>query len=302
MHNYLLYYGLILPLSILPFPVLYFISDIIYGLMFYCFGYRKKVVFQNLKNSFPEMTDAERKRIAKRFYHHLCDLIVESIKIFTISEKQIKKRFVATNPEVVTPFYEAGKSFVMVGGHYNNWELFAVAVSDHMQHDMIAIYKELKNKFFDRKMKKTRGRYGLRMVPTYKVGETFRAKHEKPVSIIFGSDQSPSKAKNAYWMEFLNQETGVLYGAEKYSREFDMPAVYGGITKLKRGHYQITYKVIEANSAESEYGSITEKHTRLLEEDIRRAPEFWLWTHKRWKRKKPEDARNTDPLKLQKHG
>lgn len=273
----------------LPFFVLYRVSDALYFIFYYLTGYRRKVVLQNIRNSFPEKTEKEHVQIMKKFYRHFCDLFVESLKIFTISRAQVRKRMIIKNPEEVDQYYEKGKGVILAGGHYNNWELFAVAIDESLKHHTVAIYKPLSNKFFDRKMRATRGKYGLDMVSTKAIKSIFEERKGALNATIFATDQSPSKAKSAYWMNFLNQDTGVLFGTEKYAREFNQPVLYGRILKVKRGHYVADFTTICEFPEEMPYGAITEKHTHLLEQDILRQPEFWLWSHRRWKHKRPAD-------------
>ena len=196
------------------------------------------------------------------------------------------------NPEVVDKYFNEGRSIILAGGHYNNWELFAVAIDDLVKHHCIAIYKPLNNKFFDEKMRETRGKYGLEMISTKAIKAIFEKRAGELNAVIFGADQSPGNPKSAYWMNFLNQDTGVLFGTEKYAREFNMPVLYGRILKLKRGHY--TFEVIPVcdDPASMPYGAITEAHTRLLEKDIENEPAYWLWSHRRWKHKRPVEHVN----------
>jgi len=284
--NLILYYLVILPISLLPFPVLYAVSDFLYLVLFKLIGYRKQVVYKNLRNSFPEKSSAEIDKIAKQFYSHFCDVIVESLKSFTISQPEILKRMVVENPEVMNRYYDQGKSVILSGGHYNNWEWIAISIDQQIKHQSIAIYKQLANKFFDSKMRATRSRFGLMMVSTKIVKEVFDKNRNELTVTIFGSDQSPGKVSNSYWMKFLNQDTAVLYGTEKYAKDYDYPVLFGNIHKVKRGYYTLRLSVVEDNPVDSPYGSITEKATKLLEAEILKAPQFWLWTHRRWKHKK----------------
>jgi Kdo2-lipid IVA lauroyltransferase/acyltransferase len=288
--SYILYYLIILPISLLPFWVLYILSDGLYYLLYHVIGYRKKVVLTNLKNSFPDREEKERILIAKKFYRHLCDLTVESIKTFTISQKQISKRVTCTNPEVMDKFFEQGKSVIMAGGHYNNWELFAVAVDALIRHQTVGIYKPLNNKFFDDEMQKTRSKYGLIMISTKKIKEFFEDNVNRLTTIIFGIDQSPSNPNNCYWMKFLNQDTGVLFGAENYAKKYNYPVVFANLEKLKRGHYNLRFLEVSSNPSLTHHGEITEQLIHLIEKDIIAKPEFWLWSHKRWKHKKPNQT------------
>ncbi|MES2285024.1 MAG: lysophospholipid acyltransferase family protein [Bacteroidota bacterium] len=286
--NALLYYLVIIPISLLPFPLLYALSDGLYILFYYILGYRKKVVLQNIRNSFPDKTEKEHIEICKKFYRHFCDLVVESLKTFTISEKEVLKRVICINPEVIDKYFDQKRSVIIAGGHYNNWELFAVAVDALIKHKTVGIYKPLSNKYFDGKMRSTRGKYGLEMISTKEVKTFFDTHTNVLTATIFGTDQSPSNPNNAYWMKFLNQDTGVLFGAEKFAKEYNYPVVYGRLNKLKRGHYSLDFTDVTDTPKETAHGEITEKITLLLEKDIQAIPQYWLWTHRRWKHKRPE--------------
>ena len=241
----------------------------------------------NIERSFPEKSKAEQVAICKGFYHHFGDLIVESLKVFTISETEVKKRMVFSNPEVINKYYEQGRSVVLAGGHYNNWELFAVAIDANIKLESIAIYKPLSNLFFDEKMRTTRGKYGLEMIAIKEVKNTFEEKKNKLTATIFGTDQSPGNPRNCYWTTFLNQDTGVLFGTEKYAREYNYPVIYGRIRKVKRGHYVFDFIDLCEFPQQTSLGDITEMHTRYLEKDILEKPDYWLWSHRRWKHKRP---------------
>ncbi len=286
--NVLLYYLVIIPVSLLPFPVIYGISNILYFIFYYVTGYRKKVVLKNIRNSFPEKSEKEVQEICQKFYKHFCDLVVESIKTFTISEKQVRKRFTVINPEVSDKYFMQNRSVLFAGGHYNNWELLAVGIDQYIKHKAVGIYTPLSNKYFDIKMQNTRGRFGLVMLSSKAVKRFLDANKNNLSGIIFGFDQSPSNPKSAYWMKFLNQDTGVQFGIEKFAKEYNYPVVYGTINKVKRGHYSLYLVDVADQPQETPYGYIIEKITHLLEKDIIKEPEYWLWTHKRWKHKKPE--------------
>ena len=286
MASKILFYLIILPISILPYPVIYLLSDTLYFVLYKLVGYRTEVVLKNIKNSFPEKDAKEHKVIMSQFYRHLCDLIVESIKGFTISEKQLRKRLIVTNPEVADQYANKGQGVIFVGGHINNWEICAQAVPFYSEHECIGIYKPLSNAFFDHKMKTTREKYGLRLASMKQTKKSFD-KGGKPKAIIFGSDQSPSNPKRAYWLKFLNQDTGVLYGVEKYAKEYNWPVIYVTIYKTKRGHYEVEYKLITDTPLDTSYGEITTSFTKAIENDIIAHPQYWLWSHRRWKHKNP---------------
>jgi len=286
----ILYYLVILPVSLLPYFFLYRIADLLFFLFYFVLGYRKKVVFGNIKRSFPEKSEAEHKKIAKAFYRHFADLIVESLKVFTISRREVEERMKFVNPELINRYFEEGKSVIMAGGHFNNWELFAVAIDQAVKHQSIAIYKPLTHKFFDEKMRATRGKYGLEMISIKEVKQVFEKNKSKLTLTIFGTDQSPGNVKKAYWTRFLNQDTAVLFGTEKFAKEYNYPVVFGCIHKLSRGHYSVEFRELIHDPSKTVYGEITEAHTKMLEQDILQKPEYWLWSHRRWKHKRPVEG------------
>lgn len=283
-----LYYLILIPLSLLPTVVLYIISDAMYWVLYKMVGYRKKVVRSNLQNSFPEYSAEKLLLIEQQFYSHFCDLIVESIKAFTISRKELEKRFVQRNPELFQKYFDNNQHVTLVGGHSGNWELFAVSVAMHLPHQPVALYSPLHNKYMNTKMLKSRSKFGLWIRSYAEIKQLMREDDTQPVTIIFGSDQSPNIKQQPYWTKFLNQETGVQFGTEKFARDNNAPVIYGFIHKVARGHYEMEYKLVCERPNDLPLGEITEMHTRMLEEDIRLEPSYWLWTHKRWKRKKKD--------------
>jgi len=284
------YYVFLIPLSYLPFGALYAISDGLSWLILSAIGYRKKDVLLHLHNAFPEKEEAEISDIAKRFYAHLCDLLVESVKLFTLSTDEAQKRFVCRNPEVINSLARQGRSVIIAAGHYNNFELAATVIDTLIEHHCIGLYKPLHNRFFDQKIRKSRSRMGSGLVskPELKAFLDNDLKQQtRPVAILFAMDQSPSDPAKAHWMTFLNQDTGVQFGTEKYAKDYDLAVVYGRIFKEKRGFYSFEFEIVSDSPTTTPKGEITEQMTRLLEADIRRAPEFWLWSHRRWKHQRP---------------
>ena len=279
------YYILILPLSLLPYPLLYLLSDIIFLIMYRVIGYRKEVVFTNLKNSFPNKSKQELKKIMSDFYRHLCDIIMESVKGFTISEKQLRKRLIIKNPEFSNYFADKRQSIIFVGGHYNNWEICAQAFAMYSNHKCIGIYKPLSNAFINDKIYTSRSKYGMHLISMKQTKKSFEDGDE-PKAIVFGSDQNPANPKRAHWVQFLNQDTGVLFGVERYAKEYDWPVVFVSILKAKRGYYEVEYSLVTDNPNEEPHGKITEDFTKRLEQDIISQPQYWLWSHKRWKHKR----------------
>jgi Kdo2-lipid IVA lauroyltransferase/acyltransferase len=284
--SYLLYYGFIIPISLLPFRVLYAFSDFLFLVLYRMVGYRRKVVQMNLKNSFPAKTADELQTIEKLFYKHFCDVIVETFKSFTISKEEILKRMILRNPELTDQYFAQGRSVLLGGGHFNNWEWFGVAIDMQVKHKSYALYAPLRNKFFDNKMRSTRGKYGLGMISVKETAQFFEEKKDELTLTVFGIDQSPRNSKKAHWMNFLHQDTGVMYGLEKYARDLDYPVVFGNIEKVKRGYYSFYFEPITEHPRQEPEHFIIEATTKRLEMEIFHEPQYWLWTHKRWKRKR----------------
>ncbi|MEQ8469926.1 MAG: lysophospholipid acyltransferase family protein [Marinoscillum sp.] len=279
----IIFYLFIKPLSLLPLSVLFGISDILYRAMMLTVPYRKGVVFSNLKKAFPHKSSKERNFIAKLFYRHFCDLLVESIKLFNISEKEAIRRFKVTNPEIFDQLARINKSAILVGGHYQNWELFAVATDPQIGHKLLGIYTPITNTFMEKKFATSRSKFGLVLVPKKQTKAYFEAYKNAMTVTTFAVDQCPRKHQKVFWTEFLGLETAVHYGAERYAKAYDYAVVYGSAIKVNRGHYELTFEVLESNPESTPEGQITELHTKKLEQQILAAPEYWLWTHKRWK-------------------
>tara|TARA_B110000305_G_scaffold39739_1_gene40875 strand:- start:325 stop:1182 length:858 start_codon:yes stop_codon:yes gene_type:complete len=284
--NNFLYHIIIIPISNLNNFFLYLVSDVLYLIVGKLIKYRKPLITKNLKNSFPEKNENEIKNIQRFFYKHFLDLIVESLKGFTISKKEINRKIKLKNPDLVNEMAQKSQNIILIGGHYNNWEMSAQKMPLECEHELFAIYKPLSNKFFDKKMKDSREKFGLRMISMKETKNYFQKNNEKPRAIIFGSDQSPSSTKNAHWLNFLNQESGFLFGAEKYAKEFNWPVVYVSIQKTQRGTYEVSFQLITDKPKEEPNGKIIQDFANLLEIDINRNPPYWLWTHNRWKKSK----------------
>lgn len=280
-------------ISFLPFHFLYLFSDFVFTVIFKWLGYRKKVVYDNLRKSFPEMKEEEIDHLARRFYRHFCDIIVETLKTFTMTEKQLHKRVKLINPEFLDEYEKKKTSIITVSGHFNNWEWGALSFGFHSEHQGVGIYKPLSNKYFDKSIRRSRMRFGLNMIPMKTVKDFFTDTKEM-FNIGFIGDQWPSNPQKAYWTNFLNRETPVFTGAERYAKKYDIPVIYGKVTKPERGYYNIEYLKISDDPSKEEEGSITEKHTRILEQCIKENPEFWLWTHRRWKKSKEEVFKNKE--------
>jgi len=279
-------------LSFLPFKVLYLLSDIFYILIYKVFGYRKKVVTENLKKSFPEKPSNEIRKIRSDFYRYLCDLSMETIKTLSISPSALKKQFKSGDLSAFEHYYNKKQSVILVMGHLGSWEMGGAYFSLLPIHQLYVIYHPLANKHFDRLLYRMRTRSGTKL---YAMKDTFRGmiKNRKEVTATaFIADQTPSPA-NAHWMTFLNQDTAVFKGTETIARKLDYPVIYLSVIREKRGQYKLHSELLAEHPQELSENEVTEMHTRRLEQDIINHPETWLWSHRRWKHKKPETtARN----------
>lgn len=273
-------------LSILPMNLLYLLSDVIYFLLYTIFKYRVHVTRTNLENAFPEKSAQERLIIEKGFYRHLSDIVVETIKSFTISEKELNKRMKLLNPEVLNNFYNQKKKMIAVTGHFANWEWAAITLPFQSKYDPQGVYLPIKNKVFNGAMIKSRSRFGIDLLHAGKMQEEMEKRKDKLSITGFIADQSPANPDRGYWIGFLNQETSVARGTEKYAKKYDMAVAFGKISKVKRGYYTLEYKVVCENALATKETEITKIHTGFLEELIKNEPQYWLWSHKRWKHKR----------------
>lgn len=290
MKNILTYIGigLLYALSILPMWVLHRLSDFLYFLLYYVFGYRKKVVRQNLKNSFPEKTDAELKKIEKGFYKHLCDLIAESLKGFTISEKEMRKRFTVEGDEIFEEYVNKKKHKIMLTAHYNSWEWAGMSMGLYIDCPSYGMYKPVNNKPMEAALLKSRQKFGLHMFPMRETTAAFERHQDEKMVMAFVADQTPSSLETAHWITFLGQDTPFFPGPEKFARKYDCPVIYGEIIKVGRSRYHTKFTLLVAEPNQCEPQAITKAYARKLEQILIERPEYWLWSHKRWKHKRPE--------------
>ena len=269
--------------SLLPFWFLYFLSDALFFLLYHVTKYRRKVVNENLLNSFPEKTTQERAFIEKEYFKYLADLIVETIKLITISEKEIRRRMHGANPELMDYYYAQGKSIIAATAHYGNWEMAAARIGLQQSGKSIIVYKPLSNKIMDTFMNSVRSRFGTEMVAMKLIIRKLAAyKNENSIS-VFAADQTPVKHETHYFTNFLNQPTAVFLGIEKLAQMGNQVVVFFRIDKIKRGYYVGTIVPLCENPKETEPYQITNLHVKYLEGMINEKPENWLWSHRRWK-------------------
>jgi KDO2-lipid IV(A) lauroyltransferase len=273
-----------------PFWLIYGLSNLFYIVVYYFIGYRKKVVAQNLRNSFPEKSDAEIKKITKQFYRHFSDLTLEAIKLGQIKEKDFKKRMKVKNPELINRYFEQGKSVVVLTSHHNNWEWGSV-FSLFLKHKILGVYKPLHNLQFDKYINSNRARFGAEMVPNSAVlRRVIKAEKENEMVFIWlAGDQTPP-ANSKFWLMFLNQETPFYPGPAAISRRFNYPVIFQNTVKIKRGYYEVTFEVLFENASEYSETEIMMAYIQKMEDTIHKQPAYYLWSHKRWKHKRPEDV------------
>ncbi len=291
MFSTLLFYGILLPIAYMPIRLLYMISDFIYVILYHVIGYRKKVVFQNLHNSFPNKTSTEINHIGARYYRHLADIFIETLLNLRLSKKEVLNRYRFVNPDIVNLYYEKGQSVILMSSHYNNWEYMILCLELQLKHHGVGVGKELSNKTLDHHLTKYRTRYGTEVVYSNQVRNafTFYQTHHIPVAYMMLCDQSPNDIHKCWWTTFLHQDTGVIFGGEYFAKKYNYPVIYYEVQKTKRGFYDVIFQEITNTPQATKYGEITEKYVHLLEETIIKKPEFWLWSHRRWKHKRPNN-------------
>jgi KDO2-lipid IV(A) lauroyltransferase len=272
-------------LSVLPFSIIYFLAYLLYYPLYYLFRYRRPVVRGNLLNSFPEKTLSEIVKIEKDFYRYLITLILEIIKMSTISEFEIKKRVKFINTELLQSYLDQGQSVLGSSGHYGNWEWGMIRFGILIKQPKYVIYKPLRNRTFDKWFFDMRSKFGNTLIAMRQTLRTLANTKDKPTVFLFASDQTPLKEESHYWIDFLNQPTAVLLGLEKIALQTNRPVFYFKTRVVKRGYYEIDCVPLCLNPAQSVEHEITDKNFKFLEDLINNQPAYWLWSHRRWKHK-----------------
>ncbi len=271
----------------IPDRITYLISDLLFVILFYLARYRRDVVTCNLSKSFPEKSKKELDDIAVKFYHHLCDCFLETLYFDWISDKKVRERVKFINPEMANEYMEKGRTVIVLMGHYNNWECFN-NWGLHSEHKSYAIYKKLRNRSFERFYIHLRSRFGsfpLERALTFRqLSEDLR--DSIPSLSLFLIDQTPRVHDIQYWTTFLNQDTAVLVGPEKIAVKLNTVVLFGKTKKVKRGFYEVEFELITENAKSCRKFEITEKSTNFMERLIIESPEFWLWSHRKWKHKR----------------
>lgn len=283
---YIIVFPILWLISLLPFRILYILSDFVSFILFSILGYRKEVVLDNLKLAFPEKSEKELFKIKRKFYSHFADVFMEMIKSITISEESVHKRFVFQNPEVINELGKKGISVVVIGSHYANWE-WMVSLNNLVIHDCFAVATPIGNKYFDKMMLKYRTKYGGEFVKPHHARRAYERNNENGVLALNAlvSDQSPMLEKTQYWAKFLNIKVPIHIGAEQIAKKLNQAVVYYKVSKIKRGHYSCTFKVLAEKPNEFPNYKITDLFLKEVELQINEAPEYYFWTHKRFKHK-----------------
>ncbi len=281
--TFFFFYIFAMLIGLLPFPLLYKLSDFLSFILRKFIKYRKEVVTDNLKKSFPDIGKNDLEKITGRFYQNLTDVILEGIKSFTISRKQVFARHHIMNPEILDPYIQSRRGIIAVTVHYGNWEWGTLSPGLFIKSKIVGFYKPLSNKRFDNFVRVSRSRFGTILTSIRETKRTFLANHGQPVIYIMAADQSPSNRKMAYWVNFLGRDTAFLHGPEKYARIYNYPVVYAAIRRVKRGFYELTLTILADDLAALPEGEITRRYAEHLESQIMEDPANWLWSHKRWK-------------------
>lgn len=281
-----IFYVLVWIFSWLPLPVLYIFSDIYFLIIYYVVGYRKKVARRNIRKSFPEKSERELRAIERRFFRYFCDLFIETLYQIHMSEKEILKRIDIGNLDLILEQYAKDKSVMLMTAHYGNWE-WGSAISLKLPSDkpLHNIYKKLNNPKFDAFMIRIRRKFKSGTIETHDLLRTMLRMRKVDQIATYGmiSDQSPWVGNVNHWMTFLNQDTPILDGTEQLAKKFDYPVIYIHIERVKRGYYKCEYFPIALEPKLTSELEITKKYFSILEQKIKEAPEYWLWTHNRWK-------------------
>jgi KDO2-lipid IV(A) lauroyltransferase len=289
---YYLIYGPLYLLSLLPLRVLYVIGDLIYGIIFYIIGYRKKVVMNNLRISFPEKTEKERKKIMKGFYHNFVDTFIETIKLLSSGKEFVDKHVTIRGLDVINDLYQKGKKLQVHLGHNFNWELGNAAAAIHVPYKFLGVYMPIGNKHFNRMFIDLRSRMGTILIPATDMKNAMLPYRSEVYLLGLIADQVPGDVKKAYWLNFFGKATPFARGPERGARAGNTAVVFVALYKTARGKYILDFVLGTEDAGELPEGETTRLYARFLESVIRPHPDMWLWSHRRWKREWKEEYRD----------
>jgi KDO2-lipid IV(A) lauroyltransferase len=288
---YYFVFGFLYLISLLPFFILYGIADIFFVVIYYVRGYRKDVVMKNLRNSFPEKTEDELKKIARKFYRNFMDNWVEAVKLLSISKKSLNKR-TSGNLEIFHQLYAAGKSVQVNLGHFFNWETMTLYTGIQQPFPFLTVYLPQNSKIADRLLLYVRGRWGNPQLSAANITKAIIPWRKKQYLLALGADQSPPNTYNGYWLYFMHQPTVFVKGPEKLARVQNIPVVMMTTTRPRRGHYHFDYFLLADDPKTLPDGELLRRYVKHLEKNIRKQPEIYLWSHKRWKHEWKAEYKN----------
>ncbi|MFN8301812.1 MAG: lysophospholipid acyltransferase family protein [Saprospiraceae bacterium] len=271
--------------QVLPFGAIYVMADGLAFLLYRVAGYRKAVVEDNLKQSFPEKSEAERAVLVRQAYCNLADITLESIKGLTTPIPELRRRYALRNVEVVNRLLTSGRSIILTGSHCCNWEWGVITFAGWFEGHTIGVYKPMSNKWIERWTNERRGRDGLILKSTREAFKSVEQYRDDPAVFFMLADQSPSNRQRAHWVRFFNRPTAWLHGVGEIAARENYPIVYYEVIRTRRGFYEIVFSEIVSEPSERSPGQITARYVQALEQQIRRQPGDWLWSHKRWKMK-----------------
>ena len=284
---YIFLYPILWCISMLPFRILYIVSDGVYLLTYYIIGYRKKTVRENLALALPHLSEKERLVIEKKSFRHMCDVFLEMIKTLTISKSEMDKRYVFNNLEVYSDLEKKEKSIALLCAHYASYE-WAVSLNSKANFESYAIYKKINNQYFDKLVRDIRSKFKATLITTKEtipvMASNFRSKKLGVYGLV--SDQSPKLGGFFHWNKFMGIEVPIHTGGEMLAKKYDMNVIFLRTKKVKRGYYEATFEVLSDNAKEVPNYEITDQFLKLVEEQIYEQPEFYLWSHKRWKHRR----------------
>jgi len=272
--------------SIVPYRLIQVKAKVFSFLLGTVFSYRYSVIKENLRQSFLHKETTFYQQTILAYYKHLSDLVFETLKAFTLNKTTLLQHFYCTNPEIFTPYLEQGQSCILLGSHHNNWEIACLAFPLQMKYPVYTVYKPLSNSYLNAYVNKLRSKWGMRMVSMQGVGRTLIKEKNKPSVFVFIADQSPASTEHAIWIDFLNRDTPFIHGVEKIANKTNYPVFYFSTVKTKRGYYKASIQKL-ATSESLERNGLTQLYATQLEQEIRQAPAYWLWSHRRWKRSRP---------------
>ena len=272
-------------IAILPFPLLYALSNFLSWVVGGILKYRYQVIYSNLSNTNLQLTEQQKRELISDYYRNLSDMLLEGLKSFSMSRKSVMKRHKVLNPELLEAYYQKEQSLILVTGHIANWEWGSLSAGLFSNYNLIAFYSPLRNKQIDKLLRWSRSRFGTTLCPTKGTTNTFEANKQHPTLYLMAADQSPARVASAHWINFLGRPTAFLHGPEKHARRNNYPVIFAEIIRIKRGYYELNLKTLEQHPDESEPESITRRYATELESYIKKYPSNWLWSHRRWKHK-----------------